>query len=81
MVNGVTANQGRVEICINGTWGTVCDDHWWSYNSEVVCRQLGYNTDGESALSPFLPLAHFSIIDIRRLTFLSRYYIFLRSSS
>ena len=52
MVNGVTANQGRVEICIFGVWGTVCDDDWDTNNNnaKVVCRQLGYNTDGELAL-------------------------------
>ncbi|XP_019850360.1 PREDICTED: neurotrypsin-like [Amphimedon queenslandica] len=46
LANGTTANQGRVEICINGVWGTVCDDDWNYNNARVVCRQLGYNTDG-----------------------------------
>ena len=54
MVNGVTANEGRVEICFNGVWGTVCDDNWdTNNNAKVVCRQLGYNTDGELALYLF----------------------------
>ena len=53
MVNGTTANQGRLEICFNGVWGTVCDDSWTNNNAKVVCRQLGYNTDGESALELF----------------------------
>ena len=44
LVNGNTPNEGRVEICINLRWGTVCDDKWTYINADVVCRQLGYST-------------------------------------
>jgi deleted-in-malignant-brain-tumors protein 1 len=43
LVNGTTPNEGRVEVHINGQWGTVCDDHFASNTNaaKVVCRQLG----------------------------------------
>ena len=28
-------------MCLNNTWGTVCNDNWINDNGIVVCRQLG----------------------------------------
>ena len=29
-------------MCINGVWGTVCDNGWGANQAYAVCHQLGY---------------------------------------
>ena len=48
LVNGSTPDEGRVEVCINGEWGTACDQDWDRRVTNVVCRQLGYGQNGSN---------------------------------
>lgn len=42
LINSVYVNQGRVEVCLNNTWGTICPNYWDNNDAAVACRQLGY---------------------------------------
>ena len=58
LAGGNIPNEGRVEICLNNEWGTVCDDSWGSADATVVCRQLSYSTQSEYLAS--IQLRHLS---------------------
>ena len=47
LVDGVTTYEGRVEICLNGEWGTICDHNWGESDTRVVCKQLGLPSECE----------------------------------
>ena len=55
LIGGSQPHEGRVEICFNETWGTICDEiHPWDWNisqANVICQQLGYSRAGKLLLS------------------------------
>lgn len=47
LVGGTTANEGRVQICLNNVWGTFCyRESYSSYNvdANIICKAVGYDT-------------------------------------
>ena len=62
LVGGNVSNEGRVEICVNNEWGSVCDDSWVSTDATVVCRQLGYSTQSQC-------MDHFQIFCLSKMWF------------
>ncbi len=50
LVGGDDKYEGRVEICVSGEWGSVCDEGWSFTDARVACRQLGYSDTGQPVI-------------------------------
>ena len=42
LVGGANEWEGRVEVSVNGDWGTVCSFNVMMKDVDVICRSLGY---------------------------------------
>ena len=47
LVGGHNVKEGRVLVCYNGEWHSICSDNWSKMDAEsdVVCSILGYSAD------------------------------------
>ncbi len=42
LVGGSSSNEGRIELCYEGVWGSVCTFYLDNRFTAVLCRQLGF---------------------------------------
>ena len=42
LVGGRNQYEGRVEVCVNNQWGTICDNSWSTTDASTICKQLEY---------------------------------------
>ena len=54
LVGGTEDYEGRLEICINQVWGTICSRNWDNTETKVTCRQLGFQELGLSLVHNIL---------------------------
>lgn len=46
LMSGTTPLEGRLEICINRAWGTICSDGFSEDDAHVACNGLGLPFNG-----------------------------------
>ena len=61
LVNGTIEQEGRVEICLNGVWGAICETGWSTSDAYVMCKGIGYS--GQSMLAKTTP-SHITVCSI-----------------
>ena len=49
--DGNNSLEGRVEVCINNAWGTVCDSTFSEDEARVICSLMGSPINGRKAKS------------------------------
>ena len=46
LADGVLEQEGRVEVCVNGVWGSICGTGWSAIDGYVLCKQAGFDDTG-----------------------------------
>ena len=54
LAGGSNRLQGRVEVCHDEVWGTVCNTRWGTAEASVACRQLGHSDSGQYTIRSYV---------------------------
>ncbi len=61
LVAGSTHMEGRIELCSNGRWGTVCGGGWTERKTALVCSKLGYSSASKVNVRKYMHACSVSI--------------------
>ena len=50
LAGGRNSLEGRVEVCHDGVWGSVCNTRWSTGEALIACRQLGHSETGQNII-------------------------------
>ena len=51
LANGSISQEGRVEVCHNNIWGSVCGKEFNYTDAYVVCKELDLGVSGNDRVS------------------------------
>ena len=57
LIGGSSYLEGRVEICYNEAWGTICDNQFDNVDASVICRQLGFSRNSNNIVHLIVHIA------------------------
>ena len=46
LADGVLEQEGRVEVCLHGVWGSICGTGWNKIDGYVLCKEAGFDDAG-----------------------------------
>ena len=59
LVDGLSNKEGRVEVCKNGSWGTVCaKSEWTAQERGFVCSRLEFSRYSKIIIATFMQFTH-----------------------
>ena len=44
VMDGASVREGRVEICFNNAWGTICNENYGVTDARILCSQLNFES-------------------------------------
>lgn len=47
LAGGKIDQEGRVEVCNNGVWGSICSASFDTVDGHVICKDLGYKSKNQ----------------------------------
>jgi len=62
LVGGSNSTLGRVEVCVNKAWGTVCNRRFGTNDASVICHQLGFSTEGSMTRTCYHDILYCSVV-------------------